>query len=230
MQIDSRFFRKNRDFGRSLNIRWDLENFDFRIRSPKGICGIVNINNTKLEKQMAIKQTRDRKSAVIGIKKSKIRDDIFHELVHWFHFLRDPYRFYEEGVVGKDNEEMMRIYYNWAISVERKHEAIVTWSRSFEEIRTILGIPEDSQKYLEGDDISENVFLLSFFSDEDSSFIRFGHTNRSFTENIESVLIAQEVACNAIENYTQTTVSRSQLPIESRISCIIRNIETIVGG
>lgn len=121
---------------------------------------------------------------------------IFHEMLHWFHHLRNPKRNYLEINANKTlhfNNTIISQYY-WhgidrcvlAWNVNKENNYIHIWSSGFpnhldfEEMRTILGMPHNSNtiNYLNGDDLSENLYRVC-----KGLPLRFGYNGQSFYED-----------------------------------------------
>ncbi len=93
---------------------------------------------------------------------------LFHELCHWFHFLRNPERKHKEtNFHGNILDYPLGRYYfkgakpKWmGKSGNITHETCL-WVHDYgvgiEEVRTIFGAPND-QSYREGDDLCENLY------------------------------------------------------------------------
>lgn len=124
---------------------------------------------------------------------------LFHEMLHWFHWLRNPQRFRDEiaaeGTTSSCDNYIARAYLGDIISSDKEWESEEPGCISCEEIRTILGSPNiievrageqmllpdgsgtvnnspDSLKcYCNGDDLSENAYRASL-----RLFMRWGHT------------------------------------------------------
>ena len=125
-----------------------------------------------------------------------------HELIHWFHLLRCYRRFSNEKdkgyLVKLDGTALSKAetcppiligkyYYgnskaNWKIlSLAWKSGTII----SYEEMRTVLGLPSDcgsSFNYLEGDDLSENLYRICT-----GIPLRFGHTSDTYFVEAEII-------------------------------------------
>lgn len=141
---------------------------------------------------------------------------LFHELLHWYHFLHDPERFskYEDGrnsnddLVEMNNHEIGRIYYSGLdfshSSKEQKAISASPWMNEmdrvcdYEEMLTILGVPYNNpinighESLRNGDasngyELSENAFR----SNIGGLPMRFGHHNFSFYENKNVVELAE---------------------------------------
>lgn len=153
---------------------------------------------------------------------------LFHELLHWFHFLRHPSRYFESD--SKDPtlyRYLLRSYYG-------DLSELYTWgSIDDEELRTILGspnyknsehvslMPNDAfiaggsipvklgftlpanASFLNGDDLSENAYRLSRNEHGRRTHMRFGHgacINSSLIWN--RFLLAHKVAVDCYQDIT----------------------------
>jgi hypothetical protein len=116
---------------------------------------------------------------------------IFHEMIHWFHHLRNPKRYYEEINSGdtKSFNSMLPIHqYYWdGIAIGQTNQNYKRiWSAGnfnahldFEEMRNLLGMPHDFvQNCLRGDDLSENLYRINR-----GLPLRFGYSGTSFYED-----------------------------------------------
>lgn len=128
---------------------------------------------------------------------------LFHEMLHWFHFLRHPNRFEQSDSENPaDYRYLLRSYYG-------DQSELYTWdSIDDEDIRNILGTPNyndaeqlrlinqgaffyarpmngirvtyrfflpEEGKFLNGDDLSENAFRVSTHLHGRICHMRFGH-------------------------------------------------------
>lgn len=152
---------------------------------------------------------------------------LFHEMLHWLHLLRDPSRYSKETRSDTDNkgESLAEIYFG---SSRTREHIVNSWAdqRGFideEEIRTILGVLDAKHffikrllcntfgkdlsqhvakyNFVEGDDLSENVYRLSWsyrasgmkpFQEFQEQNMRWGHTNsvsieQNSTPTIQSI-------------------------------------------
>ncbi|MDR1391379.1 MAG: hypothetical protein LBI95_03375, partial [Holosporales bacterium] len=108
---------------------------------------------------------------------------IFHEMVHWYHHLRDPIRQNTEkdvSIVQIGNLAPYSYFWNGLNGVNdinRERLSIRAWRGAgadilkIEEIRTILGSLKNTINYLEGDDLSENLYYACIFKP-----LSFGHS------------------------------------------------------
>jgi hypothetical protein len=71
--------------------------------------------------------------------KDTLDNGLFHELLHWFHFLRNYVRFYKENIAASTPSEyryISRCYYG-------NISELLTWGKiDDEEMRTVLGAPD----------------------------------------------------------------------------------------
>ena len=141
------------------------------------------------------KSTRSGYTHIIN---SSMKFDValFHEMLHWFHHLRNPKRNYLETNTNKTlhfNDTVISQYYwhgidccilAWNTNNENNYAHI--WSSGFlshldfEEMRTLLGMPHNSNiaNYLNGDDLSENLYRMCT-----GMPLRFGYEGRNFYED-----------------------------------------------
>lgn len=133
---------------------------------------------------------------------------LFHEMIHWYHRLRNTARSYTEDnvAINGNNEENYQMYmYYWrdlSSNVNKKQISSLAWQGTLdnhidlEEVRTILGIKNTAnlyynsnnflENYLEGDDLAENLYRACI-----GQFLRFAHVSSTFYEDkkvIEQVI------------------------------------------
>ncbi len=154
-------------------------------------------------------------------------DDVglFHEMIHWYHSLRHIGRYSLErnanngkikidGIDGIDNNSKTNInigsyYWSQETSDKWKFSAmpwIVANTREsfavgFEEIRTILGSDTNVANYMNGDDISENLYRLC-----NKQPLRFGHSSSPFYEDKNVIEKVLSVCRNSMRQYSSNTV------------------------
>jgi hypothetical protein len=139
---------------------------------------------------------------------------LFHELCHWYHYLRHTKRYLEERTAcdyearlnGTDTHNktlihMGQYFWTYAIEADNKwkvsafpwvsHATGAGYHVNFEEIRNILGTCSYVNGYINGDDLSENLYRLSR-----SQYVRFSHSAHPYYEN-ETVI---EKAINSVSN------------------------------
>lgn len=140
----------------------------------------------------------------IGTAESSIDISLFHEMTHWYHYLRNPKKFTEEAdknrfVISLQLHPLWMCYWagltqNEERDPNRKDVSILYWT-NLEELRTILGGTKtiENNVYVEGDDLSENLYRMCI-----GAPIRFGHSNLGFYEDVK---VANNVINALIENY-----------------------------
>ncbi|MDR3327763.1 MAG: hypothetical protein LBT04_06540 [Prevotellaceae bacterium] len=146
-------------------------------------------------------------------------DDVslFHEILHWFHMLRYHYRFIWEGapnndtkiyntgksgliligeeyykdISGTENDEKRKVSsYAWCAKGSNSIYFV-----NFEELRTILGGNTESDKYENGDELSENLYRLCR-----NEPLRFGHSSCPYYES--NVVIQRAIdSLNRIKDF-----------------------------
>lgn len=93
------------------------------------------------DKETSVLELIETPEHVIQTKRMKRSADIglFHEMLHWLHYLRDPQRFVQDGEYGKSYKYLISCYYG------SKFNELFAWTTDIkldaEEIRTILGTP-----------------------------------------------------------------------------------------
>lgn len=147
-----------------------------------------------------IGSNKNNEQTAIGMSESSIDISLFHEMTHWYHYLRDPRRYGDECEANNLQQHCLGTYYwselgdqpEW--NEERRKISETYWT-NFEEIRTILGAtnPITNNGYREGDDLSENLYRMCV-----GYPIRFGHSNVPFYEDVRVINKAINVT---IENY-----------------------------
>lgn len=188
----------------------DQENLDKR-RENRCIIPLVENSESyyyNLSHTIGIR-TKYTKHTVIGtqnieLQSSPISCSLFHEMLHWFHYLRDPKRHITEcdhlpiarrvrrGLgIHKDCHHALIAYY-WGSQTPNKENVNIQWS-NVEEMRTIIGSSRNIKKYSEGDDLSESLYRKCI-----KEYIRFGHCRNNFNENIE---VLNKVKQTLEENY-----------------------------
>lgn len=138
---------------------------------------------------------------------------IFHELCHWFHFLRNPNRYLLERTAWNNTvlingetydktlkNSLAQYIYGDAYTSDSEKEkrwriSALPWREGehvhFEELRNIIGAVEAVGNYLEGDDLSENLYRLSI-----GHPLRFGHSNEIYRESEAIVNKAKDIVIN----------------------------------
>ncbi|MDR0677227.1 MAG: hypothetical protein LBF57_00935 [Holosporaceae bacterium] len=158
--------------------------------------GFVSFNNHIISLQLV--EGRLEKSNLVSIRLQQVdtAESLFHEFLHWYHWLRDAERLVKEennsDVPLKIDQGIGELYFKWTrISDSARRLATVPWLSEknktvhLEEVRTILGSSADDPNYLEGDDLSENTFRLSI--QYPRMQIRFGHSTFPYEAYFASV-------------------------------------------
>jgi hypothetical protein len=142
---------------------------------------------------------------------------LIHEMIHWFHELRYPHRKIIEDNSDPNNELFLGNYflgaYYWSFCYKESPNLInvkndlrvlgsqLNWNHvnnptvSFEEMRTILGVPTDIH-YVNGDDIAENLYRACI-----STPLRYGHANNVGYEDSRVIDKIIEVCTNNLRHY-----------------------------
>jgi len=169
--------------------------------------------------------------------------DLFHEILHWFHCLRDCKRYnldvekfncndfpksfkigsnivvpgtYEDKT--KYDIDIAHYYYRdvWnqlSTDVAMKKISARVWTPSYEEMRTILGVPDKYSKHFKnGDDLSENLYRLS-----SNQPIRFGHVKLKAHQYFEDASV--------IEKYIKCLLSISSTFLIDKNKLFLPDIE-----
>ncbi|MBR1734216.1 MAG: hypothetical protein IJ730_02020 [Alphaproteobacteria bacterium] len=146
-----------------------------------------------------------RKTIVIGPKtddsyflnKEERSNDIalFHEMGHWYHFLRDTDRLANENINPNNKLEKLiensigKYFYDNLEGINEKDRIKISaesWCKfskfgqliTYEEMKNILGIPIDLSDYKNGDDLCENLYRISR-----QTYIRFSHSDDPYFED-----------------------------------------------
>ncbi len=189
--IDRR--NKNRSISVYTSDRSSYNRFDskIRIRETNGMHTIIGKTTAH----------NNNGYTAIGQANSSIDISLFHEMTHWYHYLRNPKR-YDDECTG-NNLNLQNYYlgtYYWSgldncvtqwntnrrkISQEAWSDRSITRYRViFEEIRTILGVPcggniqRYNGDYKNGDDLCENLYRIDI-----GAPLRFGHSFEKFYED-----------------------------------------------
>lgn len=174
---------KNRNSSRSIIINRD-ENAHFFHEDNQKAIRIVRKDALQVLKA-------DKTGRFLSIKKVKPPLDVvlFHEMLHWFHYLRDSRRFKNERVLDYQEHEYYLFDYYYGDQADIANFACDAWNyRGLRggELRNILGTPSDkvlemfekeikqSVKFLNGDDLSENAYRCSRHTAEKPIYMRFG--------------------------------------------------------
>lgn len=184
---------------RSIEIKHTNDGFAF---SPGSLSIEFDLTDTAVN-TMILSRITNKVATTDDPQPDTLAIGLFHEMLHWFHFLRHPNRFEQS-----DSEDpavyryLLRSYYG-------DQGELYTWgSIDDEEIRTILGAPDyrdptqlklintgtffyarsvngirvsdrfflpEEGRFLNSDDLSENAFRLSTHLHGRICHMRFGH-------------------------------------------------------
>ena len=156
----------------------------------------------------------------IGIIKTSRTDDVglFHEILHWFHTLRDPERKNRESQIqcGTNDKKLLTSHALmesekselW-IGRKEKKNPLSELILKMEEFRTIMGhtvnfsitiaettISYSAEEVLNGDDLSENLYRICV-----GQQLRYGHVTKETTIPIEVANRAKNFYDNVLKNY-----------------------------
>jgi hypothetical protein len=120
---------------------------------------------------------------------------LIHEMIHWYHALRNYKRLTDELGLGNDKKSLGmigvgRIYYTVGIDDDLYDKWLIDDGKniSFEDMRTIFGsIEGENVEYLNGDDISENLYRLY----RGDTPLRYGYV--TFNGIISSYFVRKDV-------------------------------------
>ena len=156
----------------------------------------------------------------VEIIKTSRTDDVglFHEMLHWFHTLREPERKKRESQIacGTSDKELLTLKILmeseklelW-IGQKEKKNPLSELILKMEEFRTIMGytvnfsitideitISYSAGEVLNGDDLSENLYRLCV-----GQQLRYGHVTKETTIPIEVANRARNFYDNVLKNY-----------------------------
>ena len=236
---------KERNNCRKINIIWSDDRGSFSQRGK--------IKYTKSRKKLTTLCELVGSNHPICLLERETSIGLFHEITHWFHLLRCPNRFnleaggYDKQIKLHDSTDQKTLgaYFwggiasgfddNWKVSatpwvdhIFDKGHLVVRSYVNFEEIRTILGAPTETQYYhnniasdnptnntegyiyLNGDALSENKYRVSL-----GAKIRFGHSTQPFYEDkkvIARVILISGGANNLVDLATYNQLDRGSRP------------------
>ncbi|MDR0580941.1 MAG: hypothetical protein LBG04_02390 [Holosporaceae bacterium] len=200
-----------RNSHRSITIKWGNDNSG----------NLLDLGNGRIEffaknpvKEIGIITRKQETAYMVERVKRPDNVGIFREMLHWFHFLRHPLRFYIEADKIYDTVALNEIRIIDGITVdlgsiyfgslrgddlknsERHWDGLNSEGKrlfKMEEIRNILGnIRKDGNaSFLEGDDLSENLYRLCI-----GLLLRYGHNNSCKTEHEDVINVVKSV-CDA---------------------------------
>ena len=201
---------------RCINItRYDKNTF---VYTTDG-CGIrLNFDDNKYVSILSSEKgtgTEGRHYRTIIRHKRKSDIGLFHEMIHWYHRLRHIIRYNHEKSHGEQKQlsdiisvadrpdiTIGNYYYknipdavvSGTTKDQRRENSAKVWNEDgntqYEEIRAIIGVPAELDGYLNGDEISENLYRLHT-SDPN---MRFAHTLVKYYEDDEVLDRAKNVS------------------------------------
>ncbi|MDR0633045.1 MAG: hypothetical protein LBF84_02805 [Holosporales bacterium] len=169
-----------RECALTMHIKWTYDTF-----SITPFCGTLSFNDTICIMQFCQALARDY--CAVGTMESDANADLFHELLHWYHALRAPQRYYDE-VFGlyRPIEHTIRTHpicrTIWNCDQDTTDSEILCSAKAWhthvcndctvldlEELRTIIGVKEQTSiiqsaegaflnTFVNGDELSENLF------------------------------------------------------------------------
>lgn len=144
---------------------------------------------------------------------------LFHEMLHWYHYLRDTLRANTENLIAYDSlliaPNSLVEYYFYNENLDAPH--LRTWSHErslrVEEMRTILGASPDVighngdviHGFLNGDDLSENLFRCALnyqniINDEPRVYMRYGYSSITDNNAIPAIWLAYKCTIENMMN------------------------------
>lgn len=229
-----------RNAARFLQIYFDTENSFSHPKVQRDSSNGCLLNaNVKFDSYSKIKFNDSvKETTVIGkaepatkkyhIVKKKRNHDIalFHEICHWFHFIRDSVRFSKENEENSQISTIKDFYY--FVEPDILSASDMAWTGFtqdndkihflYEEIRNILGMTNSSQfTYLNGDDLCENLYRICI-----NDYIRFGHSDEEYMENDTVVKKAmQTINTNKTLYNISNGIKKSEKSCEKSNNCSI---------
>ncbi|MDR2067536.1 MAG: hypothetical protein LBP41_00925 [Holosporaceae bacterium] len=198
-----------RNNNRSIEIRYGAEIIFFETSAR------ISVNFSKQVRKIrpTIIGRRNKLYSYIATDPSTSDIDIFHEMTHWYHQLRNPNRQTNERNFDLNQFAHFAIYQDYWGAIngtdEERRLSMTPWigtSTDYvagEEIRTILGKQNvatfqdiEGSQYFEGDDISENLYRACLRKP-----LRFGHDKNAFYEDNRVIDKAINVTANIIGYY-----------------------------
>lgn len=158
--------------------------------------------------------------------------NLFHELGHWYHLLRKYARSRSEMDINLLQHSIGKYLWNNLDGSESDNRVdCSTWywrgerGANFEEIRNIIGSSRDiDENYLEGDDLSENLYRLC-----SGAPLRFGHRDNSVpNDDTDDNFFEDTVVIHKIELLTLNNLSKYTWNWRSNITvdCEKRNYQS----
>ncbi len=179
----------------------------------------AKLNFSDSDKKTAIVFKNSEDSHFIDLKPRSVDIALFHELCHWYHFLRNTDRFTQENSCASNYPKMLskneigKILYgglDGENNDNRNEISAKSWTRSvstintaghecslnsikqivtYEELRNIIGLSKETDGYIRGDDLCENLYRLCI-----NSPMRFSHSDEQYIEDSNVINKAKEIS------------------------------------
>ena len=179
-------------------------------------ASIKYCNNTKHKTIVVGKKLSDRQYALCKCER-KVDIAVFHELCHWYHSLRNLFRFHDENasdknVISKINTHIIGkvLYCDLEYTYDRAKVSAMSWTSkpdiiSYEELRNIIGLNKKSySQYIEGDDLCENLYRTCLGGE---CKIRFSHADDEYIEDAVVIERAIEIINSNKQLYTKNLIN-----------------------
>lgn len=212
--------KESRNRCRSISIIWNDQDFKYDTTPPQST---INFNSKSSPIQVVGRVGKEDLVSIVT-QEHNLFASLFHEMLHWFHSLRNPTRMYfEQGGVSLKTLKTAKLtdlfdiggyfYSNPNETSERIALSTKLWISdsskphiSLEEMMTVLGAPpldmyqkhDKEYYYLEGDDLSENLFRVSL-----GAKFRFGYSDYRCFEKKKVILRAIRLAIKTYFSITK---------------------------
>lgn len=226
--------RQMRNGGNKLAVNWSTK---FSINPFEGK---LFFNDTKPNMQVCMNEHDNYFE--VGCMNSNIEVDLFHELLHWYHALRHPLRYYDEKLGFEIDlisaiKELPICKSIWKSSKNSSDEEITNnikiWKTveydediffDLEEIRTIVGINKHCENckdiyncyiesFLNGDELCENMYRCSV-----NLPLRCGYKKFNFYEDKSVIELYKENIDNFIDSSNWDFLSKEQSSWDQMLS------------
>lgn len=165
----------------------------------------AKINFDDSEKTTIVVGKKNQQSCFLYPERRSVDIALFHEMCHWYHFLRNTDRLTwenagENKLGGLLQHTIGQYFYRDLDGMDDPGRITVSaqsWGRSrggltdiitYEEMRNILGAPKD-EHYIEGDDLSENLYRAYV-----QTYMCFSHSDDKYFEDASVVDKARRLA------------------------------------
>ncbi len=179
-------------------------------------ASIKYCNNPKHKTIVVEKKLSNLQYALCKCKR-KVDIAVFHELCHWYHSLRNLFRFHDENasdknVISEINTHIIGkvLYGNLEYTDDRAKVSAMSWTSkpdiiSYEELRNIIGLNKKSySQYIEGDDLCENLYRTCLGGE---CKIRFSHADDEYIEDAVVIERAIEIINSNKQLYTKNLIN-----------------------